>query len=431
MKKHLWYLRKCRYFDTTLRQVEMDYKMIMRRYVQRGTFVPDLLGSLPTDLFFLGSWYELVVARELSTLIYVFRVFCAYSYTTKMLNTYGLDQAKFRFFYTLPWLLIALHWFTCLTWIVPIVTMTLGVPQRPSNISWISIDDIWSHDDQARYWSCWRRSVAIFAGSGFFHEEPMSPDDHYLGILLQLLGTFIFCVIIAQVMQYFKASNSSKLQYEAIVAQLKQYMSHRQLPRSIQQRFIAYYEFRYQHRYFREVEIHNTLSSHMLQEIGMHSCRKLVENVTFFNNLPISLLTRIVVLLKSEIFLTNDVIVRAKQSGDCMYFIASGTVAIYTNSGKEVCHLEDGAHFGEIALVMPDERRVASVVAVEVCELYRLERADFTRTIHPYPMLWERIKKIAIERHEKTTILNAQWRSPIIIATWSVLFYFFLPNQRR
>lgn len=68
----------------------------------------------------------------------------------------------------------------------------------------------------------------------------------------------------------------------------------------------------------------------------MHSCRKLVENVVFFKNLPLTLLVRIVSCLKQEIFLTNDVIVRAKTVGDSMYFIASGTVAIYTVSGKEV-----------------------------------------------------------------------------------------------
>ncbi|KMR01417.1 potassium sodium hyperpolarization-activated cyclic nucleotide-gated channel 1-like protein [Lasius niger] len=193
-----------------------------------------------------------------------------------------------------------------------------------------------------------------------------------------------------------------------MMAQLKQYMKYRQLPYPTQHRIIAYYEFCFQQRYFREIEILNTLSTYMRQEINMHACRKLVENVTFFNNLPLSLLTRIVAILKAEIFLTNDVIVRANQLGDCMYFIASGTVAIYSNTGKEICHLEDGAYFGEIALVMPEARRVASVVAIEICELYRLDRADFARTIHPYPMLWEQIKKIAIKRHERTTILNTQ-----------------------
>lgn len=403
-----WYMRKRRYFDTTLRLVEMDYKMIMRRYVRGGTFLPDLLGSIPTDLFFVGSWNEHVVARELSTMIYAFRLFSAYSYIARMLNTYGLAQAPYGFFHVLPWLLIGLHWLACITWIVPIVTVTLEAPERPRNASWTNIDDLWSGDSQARYWSCWSRSVATFTRSGFLHPEPTAAEDQYIGIVLQLLGTLVFCILIAQLMQYFRGSKSSKLQYRATVAQLRQYMRHRQLQKAIQRRFIAYYEFRYQHRYFRETEILGTLSSQMRQEIGMHSCRKLVENVTFFNNLPISLLTRIVALLKSETFLANDVIVRANQTGDCMYFIATGTVAIYANSGREICHLEDGAHFGEIALVMPDERRVASVVAVEVCELYRLERADFVRTIHPYPMLWERIKKIAIERHEKTAIINAQ-----------------------
>lgn len=41
--------------------------------------------------------------------------------------------------------------------------------------------------------------------------------------------------------------------------------------------------------------------------------------------------------MKSEIYLTNDVIVRAGISGDSMYFISTGTIAVYTANGKEVC----------------------------------------------------------------------------------------------
>lgn len=72
----------------------------------------------------------------------------------------------------------------------------------------------------------------------------------------------------------------------------------------------------------------------------------------------------------------------------------------------QICHLEDGAHFGEIALVMQDELRVASVIAVEVCELYRLDRKDFVRAIHPYPDLLDNIQRIAADRMEKTTMLD-------------------------
>lgn len=68
----------------------------------------------------------------------------------------------------------------------------------------------------------------------------------------------------------------------------------------------------------------------------MQSCKRLVENVKFFKNLPINLMNRIITSLKTEIFLTNDVIVRATTSGDCMYFISTGTVAVYTKTGQEV-----------------------------------------------------------------------------------------------
>lgn len=68
----------------------------------------------------------------------------------------------------------------------------------------------------------------------------------------------------------------------------------------------------------------------------MHSCRKLVENVAFFKNLPLALIVRIVSSLRSEVYLINDVIVKANTPGNSMFFIATGTVAVFTNSGREV-----------------------------------------------------------------------------------------------
>ncbi|XP_046487760.1 potassium/sodium hyperpolarization-activated cyclic nucleotide-gated channel 4 [Neodiprion pinetum] len=396
------------YYDQTLRTVQLDSWMVAKKYMFHGTFFVDLIGSIPTDIFFLAHWNELVVLREVTSLIIIFRGFSMYSYTHRLATSYDISIGIVNIIIFIGLIFLALHWQACFHYIVPLAVESLGKPKAPDDSSWIAQNMLWGSTPQTKYRSSLFRAVAIFTCSGFNGAPPSTMEDQYLAIIFQVLSVFIMCKMVGAMMQIYKTMNSSSLKYQAMTAQLTQYIRHKQLPVENQQRFMTYHEFRYQHNYFRESEILSTVSSQISQEIGMHSCRKLVENVTFFNNLPMSLLVRIVALLRSEIFLTNDVIVRANQPGDCMYFIASGTVAIYTKSGKEVCHLEDGAHFGEIALVMPDERRVASVVAVEICELYRLERADFTRTIHPYPMLWERIKKIAMERHEKTTILNAQ-----------------------
>ncbi|KYN36717.1 Potassium/sodium hyperpolarization-activated cyclic nucleotide-gated channel 4 [Trachymyrmex septentrionalis] len=296
----------------------------------------------------------------------------------------------------------SIKWQFCLYWLVPIAATSMHLPKQPSDDYWINEFNLWEESKSFQYLHSFLRAVPTFFSAGFLHEKPKTNADLTLVLLLQILGSLIIWILIARVNQLYKGTNSSKIKYQDVMAEVKRYMRRRQLPYLTQRRIVKYYEFYFQHQYFSEAEILNTLSSHMRQEIGMHACRKLVENVTFFNNLPLSLITRIVALLKSEIFLPNDVIVRANELGNCMYFIANGTVAIYTSTGKEVCHLEDGAHFGEIALVMLNARRVASVVAVEICVLYSLDRADFAKTIHPYPMLWEQVKKIAIERHERT-----------------------------
>ncbi|KAL6256964.1 hypothetical protein P5V15_011899 [Pogonomyrmex californicus] len=393
------------YFDKLYKIVVMEPRKIMKRYLKYGTFLPDLLGSLPTDIAFVKTWEENIITRELVSLMCGFRVFSLSSYMTKIVHSYDAPLVVYEVCIMIFWLIIAFQWQSCLYWLVPIATTSMYLPKRPVNDSWIHEFNLWEESKGLQYLSSLLRAISTFFASGFLHKKPKNEADLTLVMLLHLLGGLIMCILIARVNQLYKSINSSRIKYEDVMVQLKQYIKHRQLVYPTQCRIEAYYEFCFQHQYFYEAEILNTLSLQIRQEIDMHVCRKLVENVTFFANLPLSLLTRIVTLLKSEIFLTNDVIVRANQPGDCMYFIASGTVAIYTRTGKEVCHLQDGAYFGEIALVMPGERRVASVIAVEICELYRLDRADFARTIHPFPMFWEQIKKIAVERHERTTIM--------------------------
>lgn len=388
--------------------VVMEPKKIMKRYMKHGIFFLDLLGSFPTDIAFVKSWQEYAVTRELISLMCGFRIFSLVSYMNKIAHAYNAPLALYEVCIVIFWLVISFQWQSCFYWLVPIATTSMYLPERPGNDSWLHEFNLWETSKSRQYLSSLLHAITVFLSSGFLYRKPVDEADLTLVIILQILGSVTIWILIVRVRLFFKSANSSKIRYQDMMAQLKQYMKYRQLPYPTQHRIIAYYEFCFQQRYFREIEILNTLSTYMRQEINMHACRKLVENVTFFNNLPLSLLTRIVAILKAEIFLTNDVIVRANQLGDCMYFIASGTVAIYSNTGKEICHLEDGAYFGEIALVMPEARRVASVVAIEICELYRLDRADFARTIHPYPMLWEQIKKIAIKRHERTTILNTQ-----------------------
>ncbi|KAJ8673833.1 hypothetical protein QAD02_005095 [Eretmocerus hayati] len=182
----------------------------------------------------------------------------------------------------------------------------------------------------------------------------------------------------------------------------------KQLPAYMKKRLLAYYHHRFRNSYFREKKILSNLSDTLRQEVILHSCRRLVENVEIFQDLPKNILALIVSNLKAELYLAKDMIIKAGTQGECMFFLSSGTVAILTPTGKEVCYLEDGAHFGEVALLVQDQRRVASVVAVEVCEVYRLDRKDFRKCIAVHSDLFAKIERLATARMQRTVMIEEQ-----------------------
>lgn len=68
----------------------------------------------------------------------------------------------------------------------------------------------------------------------------------------------------------------------------------------------------------------------------MHNYLRLLTSVELFRHLPKIVVTQLTEVLHSEIFITNDVLLKAGTRGEALYFIACGTVAVYNNVGKEV-----------------------------------------------------------------------------------------------
>lgn len=80
-----------------------------------------------------------------------------------------------------------------------------------------------------------------------------------------------------------------------------------------------------------------------------------------------------------------------------------------------MAHLKDGSYFGEIAMLIPINR-FASVISVEICELYRLDRKDFNRVIAPHRNLVKNLRKIAESRLAQTDILMKKIREHVTIS---------------
>lgn len=85
----------------------------------------------------------------------------------------------------------------------------------------------------------------------------------------------------------------------------------------------------------------------------------MMKSVELFKTLSQDIIDDITKNLTLQLYWPDDEIMKAGTTGNHIYFLACGTVAIYTLSGQEVCQLYDGAYFGEIACVT-DERQETS-----------------------------------------------------------------------
>ncbi|KAJ8973173.1 hypothetical protein NQ317_007149 [Molorchus minor] len=221
---------------------------------------------------------------------------------------------------------------------------------------------------------------------------------HYASTIFFLcFGFSLQMYLYTQILQVWTKYANAQNKHNSLHKQFKEYMKYKVLPVSLRDRIFAYFEFKFHQQFFKEDDIIKTISPILKQEILLQVTRDHIEKVDIFKQLPEHILMKVVSLLRSEIFLPGDEIVSAGTPGNCMFFIYHGTVAVFTPQGKEVCHLEDGTHFGEIAIIF-NETRVATVIAVTACELFVLRRSDFLQTIEPFPDIKEQLINLANER---------------------------------
>ena len=121
----------------------------------------------------------------------------------------------------------------------------------------------------------------------------------------------------------------------------------------------------------------------------------LVAHVPLFAQLNAADISDIVELLKPQIASPGEVIFYCGAEGDAVYFIVFGEVAVALPAGeKSIC---TGEFFGELAL-LHKQPRVATVKAVQTCQLLVLRGIDFHDLLDRHEHLRAEIKKVAAVR---------------------------------
>jgi len=119
----------------------------------------------------------------------------------------------------------------------------------------------------------------------------------------------------------------------------------------------------------------------------------------------------------ADIFITERCpagrdVFREGDPGDKFYIVVRGTLSVWINTAdgeqKQIRTMEDGNHFGEIAL-MEDVARTATVRTTTDCVFLTLSRDPFLKLLQREPKLRESFKKVVAERLEASaTVLKVR-----------------------
>ncbi len=132
------------------------------------------------------------------------------------------------------------------------------------------------------------------------------------------------------------------------------------------------------------------------------------------------------VILERRFVPEGTLIMEEGELGNCAYLIQSGIVEVYTeNEGRDIrlAKLELGQIFGEMALIF-DERRTASVRALEDCNLIVITRQSFQAKLEKTDPTIAAIVKMLTQRviSANNTLVNKKSDTKDLLETTQIIY---------
>ena len=280
-----------------------------------------------------------------------------------------------RLTFFIYWLSISAHWITC-GWVA-----LRGPDAAP---------DAWTRYLDALYWC-----VTTLTTVGYGDVTPANNAQTLYVIGVMIIGVGVYAYIIGNIASILTNIHPARTRYLEQRERLTAFMHYRHIPRELQQRVRDYYDYLWeQRRVFDETSVLKDLPPSLRTEVALFLKRDLIENVPLFQGAGAAFIREVALELESVVMTPGDTIIKAGERGRDMFFISRGTVEALAPDGTLFRTLSDGDFFGEIALFL-DQPRSATVRAVTYCDLYRLDKTMFDRTLKHFPGIADEIKALA------------------------------------
>jgi CRP-like cAMP-binding protein len=236
---------------------------------------------------------------------------------------------------------------------------------------------------------------------------PINTNEALYGSAVMILGSIVTAALFGHVTLLLQSMNRKTANFHEQLDTASQAMSNIGLNLDIQTKVLDYISYTYANKdQQEELDLFfKMLSPGIKLEVSMTLFRGMLNLNPFFSNQP-ELIEFLIINLTTTLSKPETSVIRRGETADCMYFIASGSVKIVTQTedltDESLSVLDPGSYFGEIAL-LTDTQRTATVETLNYSTLARLSQEDFndmlsrsavlkkeiTDKIHNYPDSWQ------------------------------------------
>lgn len=321
-------------------------------------FLVDLAGALPLGLLTGIPALETLRLIKLARLVQTMQ---------DLWSTHIDKWNTFRLLYSAIWIGFLVHWLSC-GWIA-LRAMSTG------------LDNTGNTYLRSLYWC-----ITTLATVGYGDITPRTDLETIYAVLVMVAGVGMFGYVIGNIAHIITNMHPSRVRYIETMEGLNAFMEYRGLPSQLQHRIRDYYAYRWEKRLgFDESTILNDLSVSLQGEVSLFLKKDVIEKVPFFKGATEELVLEISLAMRPRVYMPGDLIFRAGEKGEEMYFIGRGEVHILAKDGSTIqAVLRDGDFFGEGALVL-GQPRSATVRAVGYCDLYALDKPSFESIMQRHP----------------------------------------------
>lgn len=386
-------------FNTSFFQQGMlisERKQIARYYL-RTWFLPDLLTSVPFELFIPYGYYKQGPTNspqsksDLLRYFLLLKLLRLFKYRETVFNfqqifAYSIIYSLTSIFSYLYAALLFLHILTCSGNILYCKSLAEG----PEYYNFYPVQ----FENKSRYLKLLLRMTEMITSVGYGSFNPKSNLELITSIFIMSLASAFLGYCVGGVQSSLEKSSQVDSYFQDVQRRLKKYLKNYNVPEPLKLKvhnYIRNLKQVHTENLLREQDVLNLLSCPMKEEIYTNLQGHYLIKVPQFETISCQCLRAISYKLKLELFAPNDLIINQNVTGSDLYFVAGGHAEVFHFTTRTMFKVLGKFHyFGEVSFFGGGKRK-ASVKSYDFCEILKFRKYDFNEILNAIPKDKEKI----------------------------------------